>query len=150
MDIIKNLPIELQDIILNLYWMDVFGKVIKKLNNYKTDIDKIYIYMCNHGIHNINQGPRNPTMIHHLSYFRKHNNIIRSLFKNNCRTHLLCEIMNIKRSTLNIYVSSNLLDHIEEEYKYIAFFYLIFSPLETRCNGYVIINYFKNIHVIRK
>jgi len=151
MNIIQKLPTELQTNIFVLYWMDIFKEnVVKELKSYKTIINKIYIYMCNHGVHNVNQGPKNSTITHHLLYFREQNDFLIKFIKKKSGNHLLCYILGISRKTLDLYLKSNIFDSIPKEYRYIALFYLMYSPLQSGCNGYTIIQYFKTIPIKNK
>lgn len=151
MNIIKKLPTELQTKIFVLYWMDIFKEnVIDELKNFKTTINKIYLYMCHHGIPNINQGPNNSTIAHHILYFKEQNDFLIKFINNKVGNHLLCYLLGMTRKTIDLYLKSNLFDHIPKEYRYIALFYLMFSPLQTGCNGYAIIHYFKTIPIKNK
>jgi hypothetical protein len=148
MNIIKKLPTELQTNIFILYWMDIFKEnVVKELKNFKTTINNIYIYMCKHGIPNVNQGPNNSTISHHIYYFRKQNDFLIKFIKQKSGNHILCYLLGMRRETFNLYLKSNMFDSIPTEYRYISLFYLMFSPIQSGCNGYTIIQYFKNIPI---
>ena len=74
----NKLPVEIQDIILNLYWKDIFSnKVIKNINNVNNDFHNI-INFINHD---------------YLSRSIEKKNVLSLMYKNNS---ILCNIINCK------------------------------------------------------
>lgn len=141
---LNTLPNEVLDIIMEFYWKDIYtNQVLKELINPCVTCDKIYTYMCRYGIFNIDMGAGNPTDKLHYYYYVLHNNEIKKIIRKQQGIFLFSRTNSYECYKNILYLlNCGVLNNVDERYKYICAFYLLFSKINYNLDT---LKYFEKI-----
>ena len=106
-----NLPKEIIDQILNMYWHFTYNNVIDEINNINNLEERIYLYLKRFSKSIIKQN--------NLYYYKKFNTEVKELIKNKGKM-LFCKNNNLNLSYCNIDYIERACKNINENYRYIA------------------------------
>jgi Zn/Cd-binding protein ZinT len=106
-----NLPEEIVDQILNIYWHFNYNKVIEEINGIINLESKIYLFLKRFSNTTIKEN--------NLYYYKKFNTEVREITKNKGKM-IFCKNNQLKLSYCNKEYIEKICKNIKEDYRYIA------------------------------
>lgn len=135
---INKLPIELINIIMNQYWMDIYKNNVDSINSTINDINQIINFINKFVIRDSNRIYSN-THLHY--YYKKYNKKLYEIIKDKGKLLILKNITLIKYDFNNL-ETDNFYKELEPKIKYFAILSICMSNIQK----YVIYHSFKKFN----